>query len=177
KTNGFVGFGLTDDGRLADLIIGGIIDDELPYFTDRYSSTGDAAEDIAITDRETNILWIIGQTDDIDDLVIGGVNGENLTPYFADRFGTTRQQGGSYYRYIDADASQDYSLISAREENGITRLRFIRDFDTGDTLDYVIKYENAYFIWAIGASDSLSQHSTSDRGAFPVNPLVARSDS
>ncbi|CAG7826687.1 unnamed protein product [Allacma fusca] len=110
-------------------------------------------------------------------LVIGGVNGENLTPYFADRFGTTRQQGGSYYRYIDADASQDYVLISAREENGITRLRFIRDFDTGDTFDYVIKYENAYFIWAIGASDSLSQHSTSDRGAFSVNPLVARSDS
>ncbi|CAG7667485.1 unnamed protein product [Allacma fusca] len=207
KTRGFVGFGLTDDGRRADLIIGGIRDDETPYFADRYSATGngskidtrqdwqlhevmetsdstllwfirslntgDTAEDITIIDKETNILWIIGETDDIEgsSSTVGGVNAVNLTPYFADRKGT--QNGNT--RYINADPSQDYGLLSAREANGVTRLRFIRDFDTGDVNDYVIKYENAHFIWALGTNDALNAHPGGDsRGAFAVNPLLAR---
>ncbi|CAG7699567.1 unnamed protein product [Allacma fusca] len=203
-TRGFVGFGVTDDGRRADLIIGGTRDDETPYFADRYSATangskidarqdwtmhevvetsdstllwfirnlntGDTAEDIAIIDKETNILWIIGETDDIEGPIIGGVNAADLTPYFTDRKGT---QSGST-RSINVDPSQDYGLLSAREANGVTRLRFIRDFDTGDVNDYIIKYENAHFIWALGTNDGLSAHSGSaNRGAFAVNPLVA----
>ncbi|CAG7722338.1 unnamed protein product, partial [Allacma fusca] len=113
-TRGFVGFGITDDGRRADLIIGGIRDIERPYFADRYSATGDTAEDIAITDKETNILWIIGETDDIEG-PIGGVNSADLTPYFADCKGI---QHSPSIRSINADPSQDYDLISAREWSG-----------------------------------------------------------
>ncbi|CAG7831053.1 unnamed protein product, partial [Allacma fusca] len=98
------------------------------------------------------ICFGISKTGEIEDadLVIGGV-GEDLMPYFDDRHSTS---GGTPL----LDQEQNWLLLLARQGNGTTQLKFIRDFHTGDDKDIKIANENTYFVWAVGATDKIIFH-------------------
>ncbi|CAG7836005.1 unnamed protein product [Allacma fusca] len=95
------------------------------------------------------------------DMVTGGVDNNGVT-YFQDRYSASIGEPV-------VDMEQNWSLISAREARGITNLRFVRDFDTGDVQDLPIQDQETYFIWAIGSADGINYHP--ERGNFRVNIL------
>jgi hypothetical protein len=97
------------------------------------------------------------------DIVFGGV--DDGSKYLTDRFSVGHSTPG-------LDIQQDYTLDDATESGGTTVVKFHRAFDTGDVAnDVPIRFEETYFIWAIGADDDINYHSL--RGNFLVNILEA----
>ncbi|XP_031564421.1 uncharacterized protein LOC116299844 isoform X2 [Actinia tenebrosa] len=86
------------------------------------------------------------------DLFVGGFDGYLQTAYLEDRHATSLSSP-------TFDTNQDYTLISASEHKGITKIHCRRKLITNDDKDFQIKAgEKAYFAWATHPRDYLQYH-------------------
>ncbi|XP_034760459.2 DBH-like monooxygenase protein 2 homolog [Acipenser ruthenus] len=99
---------------------------------------------------------------DGSDIVIGGVN-PNGTTYFTDRHAV-----GDQLPLVDG--SQDYTLLSLKEDATGTTMKFSRKVQTCDKDDMEISTSAMKLIYAYGADDSIAYHNNA-RGTKSVNLL------
>lgn len=93
------------------------------------------------------------------DIVIGGVDSKGKS-YFSDYHAVGNQ-------IPVLDPSQDWNLLSARENGSHTFLTFSRQFDTCDPQDYPVTEDKISVIWAYGSRDVVRYH-YQNRGEFQV---------
>ncbi|MGH0115069.1 UNVERIFIED_CONTAM: hypothetical protein FKN15_070589 [Acipenser sinensis] len=99
---------------------------------------------------------------DGSDIVIGGVNPDGTT-YFTDRHAV-----GDQLPLVDG--SQDYTLLSLKEDATGTTMKFSRKVQTCDKDDMEISTSAMKLIYAYGADDSIAYHNNA-RGTKSVNLL------
>ncbi|XP_062573141.1 DBH-like monooxygenase protein 1 homolog [Saccostrea cucullata] len=107
------------------------------------------------------------------DIVTGWVKPDGST-VFTDRF-------SSGHFLPEKDASQDYKLLRADENEFGTVLKFVRALDTCDSKDIIVSHDTLRVIYAYHpddpeSDDSLSYHGGSRRGFKSVRLLEARAE-